>query len=165
MNTNNYGESINELMQLYTQNFSELAELLDKERKTLEEAKFNQLEGLAEQKQLVLNEIDRLGQQRLALLKSANITGANATIDTLIRTLGNQEQQPMLKALEELKSLIKKTREKNLINSQIILSTQSYTQRMIHIMQGRDPNEDHQQTYTASGYTQSGSSSTGSIEA
>jgi flagellar biosynthesis/type III secretory pathway chaperone len=129
----------------------QLSELLDREYAAITEKDFATFEQTIAEKALTVEQMDLLGQERIALIESA---GHKPGPDGILYFLQwCDPAQHITPDWEQLLALAGKCRDQNLRNHHLIELCSQHTRETLHVLRGEDP---HADLYSADGDTDSG---------
>ncbi|MGJ7909845.1 flagellar protein FlgN [Neobacillus sp. LXY-1] len=123
---------------------SQLLDLAKEKRSVLVEGDINQLQNIIYRESSCTEEIQKLEEQRKALVKvyleGKGIPEKDSTIEELLKVQENVEHRTVLSGLaKQLRSLIREISQLNESNQQLIQSSLSYTQFMIGMHVRKEP--------------------------
>ena len=131
--------------------FQALKEVMESERKHLEERDFSSFQAITPKKSSCLDDISHHEDEFNELLKNLHIEFGEKTIDRLIEKYGSSKDTTFSDTAMSYRTLLTECDNLNTINGRIIQRSQVNAKHFLDLIKGAAKNN---QTYTRNGKTQ-----------
>ncbi len=116
----------------------DLNECLQRERASLTQTDIEAIDEMTRQKQPLVVQLEQLGRQREALLKSTGFPVGKAGLEAFVANLPASQATVFSELIQQLRDVARRCRMDNQINGGIVNVNRQYMLRALSVLRGRD---------------------------